>query len=88
MPVLLVAGVVKQYTSMLNLEANSCKQEQVEAHWGVEEGVQEVEKHATELSGLGVTSYDIQGSLKPSNHVHFVRFHSEHILELSEVFDP
>ena len=32
MPILLVAEVVKQHTSMPNLEANSCKQEQVEAH--------------------------------------------------------
>ena len=36
-PILLVAEVVKQYTSMPNLEANSHKQEQVEAHCKVED---------------------------------------------------
>ena len=36
-PILLVAEVVKQHTSMPNLEANSYKQEQVEAYWGVED---------------------------------------------------
>ena len=87
MPVLLVAEVVKQHTSVPILEANSCKQEQVEAHLGVEE-VQDVQKHPTELSELGVESYDIQGSPKPSGCVHFVGPHSEHVLELSEVFDP
>ena len=71
-PVLLAAEVVKQHTSMPNLEANSFKQEQVKAYWGVEDGVQEVQKHATKLSRLGVTSYDIQSSPKPSDHVHFI----------------
>ena len=83
MPVLLVAEVVKQHTSMPNLEANSCKQEQMEAHRGVEE----VRKHPTELSELGVETYDIQGSPKPSGHVNFVGPCSEHVLDLSEVFD-
>jgi hypothetical protein len=83
--VLLVAEVVKQHTSVPNLEANSCKQEQVEAHRGVEE---EAQKHPTELPELGVETYDIQGSPKPSGHVHFVGPHSEHVPELSEVFDP
>ena len=60
----------------------------MEAHWGVEEGIQKVQKHATELSRLGMASYDIQGSPKPSDHIHFVGPHSKHVLELSEVFDP
>ena len=38
----------------------------------MEEGVQKVQKHATKLSRLGVMSYDIQGSPKPSDHVHFI----------------
>ena len=87
MPVLLVAEVVKQHTAVPNLEANSCKQEQVEARWGVEE-VQEVQKHPTEPSKLGVETYDIQGSPKPSGHIHFIGPHFEHVPELLEVFDP
>jgi hypothetical protein len=88
MPVLLVAEVAKQHTSVPNLEADFCKQEQVEAHRGVEEEGQEVQKHPAELSELGVESYDIQGSPKPSGHVRFVGPRSEHVPELSEVFDP
>ena len=52
------------------------------------EEVQEVQKHPTEPSKLGVETYDIQGSPKPSGHIHFIGPHFEHVPELLEVFDP
>jgi hypothetical protein len=72
--------VAMQHTAVVNLQANTCKQEQVE---GVEQRQEEVEEHPTEPSEHGVESYEVQGYPKPSGHVHFVvlllRF--EHVLE-------
>ena len=58
-----------QHSAVINLQANPCKQEQVE---GVGQRQEEVQEHPTDPSEHIVESYKVQGNTKPSGHIHFV----------------